>query len=417
MKRRDFLKYGGAGIAATTATAGPLAPIANAACQSASGTDATIQLRIDNKRIMMVDGKFFDFLAFQRTGSGSSSAFTVPGPVLRVVEGDQVTIRVRNDRPEAHGFNITGIAEATIPVIPPDATASVTFTAPNAGSYIYYDGSHAPTEGLLYRVLGLHGALIVHPRDGGRTANGSPTPFSTCDHNPALIALFDAFGTDARFPGNKWVPAGLENDFTNFEKIWLFSQVDPAFNSLIPSNGNSPVDQNKPIVASRAAMINAFTPRYFTINGRSGFDLADGSDIIAANYIGEPTLIRCMNAGLCHHAAHIHGNHLMELSEADVTTGIQKVRDNILERDVWQCWPMQRRDMLLPFELPPDIPFRDNSGPLTLAQAVVQEPFPLRYVMHCHCEMSQTAAGGNYPQGCVTHWQIEGGLGGRSRPA
>jgi hypothetical protein len=34
-------------------------------------------------------------------------------------------------------------------------------------------------------------------------------------------------------------------------------------------------------------------------------------------------------------------------------------------------------------------------------------------VMHCHCEMSQTAAGGNYPQGLVTHWQIEGGFGQR----
>jgi hypothetical protein len=37
-----------------------------------------------------------------------------------------------------------------------------------------------------------------------------------------------------------------------------------------------------------------------------------------------------------------------------------------------------------------------------------QEPFPLRYVMHCHCEMSNTAGGGNYPQGMVTHWEMLG---------
>ena len=45
------------------------------------------------------------------------------------------------------------------------------------------------------------------------------------------------------------------------------------------------------------------------------------------------------------------------------------------------------------------------------------EPFPLRYVMHCHCEMSQTASGGNYPQGMVTRWEIVGGLGGRAQLA
>jgi hypothetical protein len=28
--------------------------------------------------------------------------------------------------------------------------------------------------------------------------------------------------------------------------------------------------------------------------------------------------------------------------------------------------------------------------------------------MHCHIEMSQTAAGGNYPQGLVTDWQMLG---------
>jgi hypothetical protein len=44
-----------------------------------------------------------------------------------------------------------------------------------------------------------------------------------------------------------------------------------------------------------------------------------------------------------------------------------------------------------------------------------QEPFPLRYVMHCHTEMSQTAAGGNYPQGMVSHWEILGGVGGRAK--
>jgi hypothetical protein len=30
----------------------------------------------------------------------------------------------------------------------------------------------------------------------------------------------------------------------------------------------------------------------------------------------------------------------------------------------------------------------------------------MRFVMHCHTEMSNTAGGGNYPQGIVTHWEM-----------
>ena len=35
---------------------------------------------------------------------------------------------------------------------------------------------------------------------------------------------------------------------------------------------------------------------------------------------------------------------------------------------------------------------------------------PIEYPMHCHMEPSQTAAGGNYPGGLVTHWAITGDL-------
>ncbi len=417
MKRRDFLKYGGAGIAASTAAVAPLGSAAEActAAQPCPGPLGTIALRIDDKRIMMVDGKFFNFLAFKRTDVGSQD-FTVPGPVLRIREGDSITISVRNDRPEPHGFNVTGIPAATIDCIPPGETRCVTFTAPIAGTYLYYDGSRNLREpvaspALLYRVLGLHGALIVHPVIS-HTDAGSPTPFSKSTHSPKLVALFDALGTCERFQGGdlgKWKGCEIDQEYSFQEKIWLVNQVDPKFNNLITASG---ITQSSLLLN----MLGNFLPRYFTMNGRSGFDLASGDDVCPANYIGEPTLIRCLNAGLCYHSTHIHGNHLMELARADLATGAVVVHENIIERDVWQTWPMQRRDMLLPFEVPPDIPFRNpvTKAAIPLSEAVVQEQFPLRYVMHCHTEMSQTAAGGNYPQGLVTHWEIEGPLGGRA---
>ena len=88
-------------------------------------------------------------------------------------------------------------------------------------------------------------------------------------------------------------------------------------------------------------------------------------------------------------------------SDSDAA-GNNVVSSHVCERDVWLLRPMMRTDVLLPFERPPDIPLA--------AWPPREEPFPLRYVMHCHCEMSQTAGGGNYPQGAVTHWEMTGPL-------
>ena len=154
-------------------------------------------------------------------------------------------------------------------------------------------------------------------------------------------------------------------------------------------------------VANVGDLVQRWRPDYFTINGRSGFYLSHNApDVVPANYIGEPTLIRCMNAGLCTHSTHIHGNHVFGLAQGG-SNGAVALETNIIERDVWPMEPLARCDLLLPYETPPDIP----AFPMT------QEPFPLRYVMHCHTEMSQTAAGGNYPQGMVTHWDLLGQIG------
>jgi hypothetical protein len=438
MKRRDFLKLGGAGLATSgLATAGLLG-----AAGPAAAAEVGISLAVTNCPVETVTGEKLNMLAYARTGSsnsgtGSSNAAPrVPGPVLRVTEGDIVTISIFNDRPEPHNLEIGGIGAS--PLVAPGQTGTLTFTAPAAGTYLYHDSSHA--SGHLYRVLGLHGALVVHPSNGMSrvdTAKRCITPYSMDRYNasnpadPAYKAyqamrnvslLFEALGTIPRFAGvpggGKWVPCGLDQDFSPQEKIWLFNQIDPKFNALITSSGITYSDAT----ASAAAMVANFVPRYFTINGRSGFDLADKEDVVVKNYIGEPTLLRTLNAGLTHHATHIHGNHVLELAHSVLTNdGIVPVmggaagapgevvlHDNIWERDVWPTWPMQIRDMLLPLEIPPDIPNWDKH-----AAGRADEAFPLRYVMHDHCEMGTTAAGGNYPQGAVTHWEILGRAGGR----
>jgi FtsP/CotA-like multicopper oxidase with cupredoxin domain len=92
----------------------------------------------------------------------------VPGPRLRVTEGDRVRVNVRNDLPEPtsihwHGLVLPnpmdGAAEVTQPAIQPGDTFTYEFTAAQQGSYFYH--SHAAAD--RQQALGLYGALIVDP--------------------------------------------------------------------------------------------------------------------------------------------------------------------------------------------------------------------------------------------------------------
>ena len=375
MERREFLKLGAVGT-----TAALLAP-ANRAF--AADTQRNFSLVIKPAMASMIDGTEVYVLVYCLDGVTAHAE-------LRVTEGNPITIAVTNTDIAPHGFAIPGIPGANIPMIEPGSTGTVTFVAPGGGSYLYVDPYMAP----LYRVLGLHGAFIVDPLNGNTLA-GSPTPFSQHELTPQVAALFDALGGDSEpFPGEKWDPGDPDR-----EKLWLFSQTDPSLNARVQA-GQS---------VNPATVVDNFLPRYFTINGVSGFDAAhdhDGGDSPARRIIpkgkqGEPCLIRTMNAGLATHSVHIHGNHCMECSETD-SYGANVRETHVYERDVWMLAPLGRIDMLLPFERPPDIP-RAKWPPR-------EEDFPLKYVMHCHYEISQTAGGGNYPQGAVTHWEMTGAL-------
>lgn len=439
MERREFLKYGTASLAAGL-TMDPVSALAQAACQTcvvgrAVSPVTSVELSIGDVRTRMVDGTFVNQIGFNLVrGFGPMGAFAsmpprVPGPVIRVKEGTPVQIKIRNDRKEWHGFEITNIPESKTQIAP-GCTCTVNFTAPQAGTYIYHD---AWGDTPLYRILGLHGVMVVEPA-AGMTAARSRTPYSLdkIGDGPrrAISAVFDALGMTERFQGGtagKWVPAALNVEHSIQEKIWVCSAVDPKFNALVVPGQQ--ITSNPTLTSN---VVGNFVPEYFTLNNRSGFDLHDDLEgqfpVIPKNYIGEPTLLRTVNVGLCHHANHIHGNHLFDLARVDFdptspTYGRQTAQANVFEVDTWALWPMQRRDMLLPYEIPPDIPYRiPLSNPTggqfqRMVNRQAQEPFPLRYVMHCHVEMSQTAAGGNYPQGLVSHWEIHGGLGGRAKAA
>lgn len=365
MERRKFLQYG---------VIGGLASLAISS-EAASATLA-VSLTIEPVDVEMIDGQ----IVFQLLYFANVNGVQTPRPVLRARQGDQVTITVRNNSATPCGFSIPGVGAATISGIAPGETRSVTFTAPRSGSYLYIDHTNAPVN----RLVGLQGAFVVSPVNG-TTLNGAPAPYSQSMQTPEVRMVFDELGrAGGRFPGQRWRP----NDPAR-EKIWLLSSVEPALNARVMAGET--IDP--------AAAQQYFAPRYFTINGLSGFDSSEDPSVTPKGYIGQPTLLRVMNAGGVNHSAHIHGNHVLMLAQSNANHAFA-CNTNIFEVDVWSMPPLARRDVLLPFERPPDIP--EAVWPMR------EEPFPLRYVFHCHCEMSNTAGGGNYPQGMVTHWEILG---------
>ena len=94
----------------------------------------------------------------------------VPGPQIRVREGDHVRIHLQNDLPEStaihfHGLEVPnaqdGVPFITQPPIKPGTSFTYEFEVPNAGSHMY----HAHHNSTKQVSLGLLGAFIVAPQD------------------------------------------------------------------------------------------------------------------------------------------------------------------------------------------------------------------------------------------------------------
>jgi manganese oxidase len=94
----------------------------------------------------------------------------VPGPRIRVTQGDRVRIHVKNSLPEKttvhwHGLilpnEMDGPAEITQDPILPGESYTYEYTVIQAGTFLYHTHAHADRQ----QTLGLYGALIIDPRD------------------------------------------------------------------------------------------------------------------------------------------------------------------------------------------------------------------------------------------------------------
>ena len=183
-------------------------------------------------------------------GDCSTATAGLPGPVLDVNEGDDVTIDVINALPVGHAlsFEIPGVSFDPGPTdAAVGATVTVTFTADDPGTYLYQSGGSSGRQ----EAMGLSGAFIVRPGTAGQAYDSPDTAYDV-------------------------------------ESVLVLSAIDPAFN-------NAP---------DAFDMLN-YNATYWLINGEAYPDTAPGITATA----GQRVLLRYLNAGFDNTSMQLLGMH------------------------------------------------------------------------------------------------------------
>src|SRR4051812_10996660 len=385
--RATFLKYGAAGVVSSTAVGVGLARLAFPA---QAQTPPTCRLYIRDGLVPMIDQTSVYMWGY---GLSASSGFSVPGPALVVTEDDWVTLEIANTLNEPHSFAVFGApgfdtaTPDTLPnptvindpngtpittgaIAPGALSSTLRFQAPQPGTYLYGDELQTPFN----RLVGLHGALIVLPK-------------------ATTTSSWDA-GTNYKRGGIK-TPSGKYSWLDS--RLWVLNEIDPAICAIA----------QKDQTIDPAQMIKLFVPRYFGIGGaapnpsqlcsaayesagsQSGRAAILNTETELKSRIGDPMLLRIVGAGLGAHSLHFHANHVFVLMKD------RDILPRTLDKDLVMLRPGVCKDVIFPFHELLDKP------------ATTQLPFNQTYPMHCHAEMSQTAAGGLYPNGMIGHIEFD----------
>jgi len=124
--------------------------------------DGVVKVSLTTKEVIaeMADGTTFNYWTFDGT---------VPGPFIRVQEGDTIHLTIHNDETSLHPHNVDfhavtgpgGGGAATI--VAPGESKTFTFKALNAGLFIYHCAFGNPG---LHMTHGMYGLILVEPKGG-----------------------------------------------------------------------------------------------------------------------------------------------------------------------------------------------------------------------------------------------------------
>lgn len=444
--RRQFLTYGAAGAASLFV--GSHIPWLGA--KEAAAATRTLDLTITDTIKEMVTYNAINRNAecYFWTYKSNTPSLPVdcPGPTVYVTAGDTINLRIKNDLDEPHAFFIPGIYDKCPPIQPGDVfNDSFTIPLNQAGTHLYFDNLNAPVN----RVMGLHGALVVMPAG---PSGAKWTPYSAAQVTPKIQMLFNDLGTSSHWPGLAWEqgdPLTLTPPFRQY--IWLCHQASPllfkavgSFPAGLDFSATEFVTRFRADTFSRNnhnQNVASDLPQFFTGGGQSGHFMHNNPVMIPMARVGEPVVLRVLNAGLQTHSMHFHGEHFYVIAVDGIVQGATNPREAGTKSpgpiwvDTFTANPIGyasfKYDVLFPFMRPPDVPNtrgigRGGSGDQalpTLAGGLTWPPLeefnvtvvdedrptalntvrqsPLVYPAHDHTEATQTAQGGNYNCGVI----------------
>jgi hypothetical protein len=240
--------------------------------------------------------------------------FQYPGPILCVHEGDKVTITLKNTLTVPSSLVFPGLTQVKADgkavsldvatnsfskAAAPTASVTYTFTANNAGTFLYESG----TDPELQTRMGLVGALIVRPTLNNTAPQGTAYVYDD--------------------------PSTAYNSGREF--MHLLTELDPHMHQAIEREMCQGSPDPACVPAPPTYDMTKYQPRYFMINGRSfpdtitpNFSTAIPSQPYGAlvhvlpkntdpssgsDYNPLPAVVRFLNAGPVNYPFHPHSNH------------------------------------------------------------------------------------------------------------
>jgi len=239
---------------------------------------------------------------------------SVPGPEIRVKEGDHVKVVFHNQQQEVHTIHFHGIDNSFAGDGTPEMSQHPTmkkdsftyeFVAKKAGTYFY----HCHVEPDRHPEMGLYGAFIVEPKQAKYKTDGEFTLLLS-ERDP-LLSL--AEGTEAhQYVGTAAEHLHLEGEYDTTER----------------------------------------KAKYYTINGKVDPEIPPLHVKEGGTY-----LIRLINAGSEVHTFHTHGHHFKVVASdgRDITHPMTK--------DSITIGPGEKYDLLLKADNPGIWPIHCHMGP------------------------------------------------------
>lgn len=233
---------------------------------------------------------------------------SVPGPEIRVQEGEDVKIKLENKLKDPvtihwHGIpvpnNMDGIPGVTMNAVQPGDSFSYEFNASVPGTYWY----HSHQDGVNQVDKGLYGSFIIEGEKDGK------------------------FDKDYTLVFDEWM-----SDMESMQKD------ESSDSSSMEGMDHNSMDMNEEENSDDAAMGHDMSSMYdtFTINGKSGKDVTP-----LTVKEGDKVRLRLVNAGFMSHKIHLHGHDFKVIG-----TDGQEINDpGVIKDELISIAPGERYDI------------------------------------------------------------------------